>query len=224
MLPPPDEVSGLLKKTVERIRSAKVAHRDYFVQLVHRAADIEGVESVFQRIIERDDQTVLDHLMEIKYGVLFKEVRFRARFEPTGAKGPDLMVERDGVSAFLEVKRYRPKAGECIPEQLGPHGTLQQYGGPRDQRRIERDLRCKLRQIQPRDGVEHGILAVWSDRPFVEDIDFECAVRQISPEAAKMSVRFCMYGWDWKSHFYCEPVSRFETFKGWMEDLQGAIV
>lgn len=47
------EKQALLKKTVDRIgRMANVlsSECDYFVKLVHCAADIEGVEAVFQRI------------------------------------------------------------------------------------------------------------------------------------------------------------------------------
>ena len=221
----PEQVSSLLMKTVERIRGANIQPFDYCVNMIHQAAGIEGVESVFQRIIERDDQTILDHLMEIKFGVLFKGLGFRAQFEPTGAKGPDLMVERDGVSAFLEVKRYRPKEAEHIPEHWGAHGTLLPYGDPNAQAQIADDLRCKLRQIRPRDGVEHGILAIWSDREFFEDVDFECAVREISAEAEEKGLRFCIFGCNWESPgggLYCEPASRLETFKSWLEDLERA--
>jgi hypothetical protein len=98
--------------------------------LVYQAADIEGVESVFQRIIERDDEMVLDHLVEIKYGLLFKGLGFRARFEPTGPKGPDLRVERDGVSAFVEVKRYRPKGEERIPDDWDHMGRYEPMAIP----------------------------------------------------------------------------------------------
>jgi hypothetical protein len=90
---PREQASRLLREAVERTRRASIQHNAYFVGLVYQAADIEGVESVFQRIIERDDEMVLDHLVEIKYGLLFKGLGFRARFEPTGPKGPDLRVE-----------------------------------------------------------------------------------------------------------------------------------
>jgi hypothetical protein len=221
----PQETSRLLRKTINRIRGAAVPDRDYFVRLVEQSADIEGIESVLRRIIQRDDQAMLDHLMEIKYGVLFKNLRFLPRFEPTGQKGPDLMVERDGLSAFVEVKRYRQKEEEHIPDHFGPHGTLQSYGDPRAQLRIEGDLLGKLRQIEPRDGIEHGILAIWSDREFFEEIEFECAVRQISAEAAHRSIRFCIYGSDSVSPYWtvcCVAVSQHVLFHGWMEDLRKA--
>jgi hypothetical protein len=214
-------------KAVERVKRANIEHVGFFVDLIHQANGIEGVASVFKRIIERDDDQILDHLMEIKYGVLFKSLgRFHARFEPTGAEGPDLMVERDGVSAFLEVKRYRPNEGEHIPEQWGRGGSLQQYGDPlKVQMRIEKDLLCKLRQIRRRDEVEHGILAIWSDRDFFEDIEFECAVRHISPEAKEKGLRFCIFGSDWVSprrNFCCVPVSQIEAFREWMDDIKRA--
>ena len=221
------EKQALLTQTVERIRRAQLEFHDYFIQLVYRAADIAGVESVFQRISKADDDEALDHLMAIKYGVLFKDLGFLPRFEPTGSKGPDLMVERDGVSAFVEVRRYRPKQGEYIPESDG-HDTFPQYGDPlRAQTRIAKDLLSKLRQIEPRNSVEHGILAVWSDREFYEEVEFECAVRQISSEAERKHLRFCIFGSDYvnigrQQRFYCEPIGLLATFNSWIEDLRGA--
>jgi hypothetical protein len=139
------------------------------------------------------------------------------------------MVEREGMSAFVEVKRYRSKEGESIPESLGPHGTLQKYGNPGlAQARIAKDLLDKIRQIEPLNGIEHGIIALWSDRVFFEDVEFECAVRQISPEAGQKGLVFCIFG----SHdvdvgrqqcFYCEPVGLVgASFQSWMQDLRGA--
>jgi hypothetical protein len=212
----------LLKRVVERIKAGTFEHRDYLIRLVSRAADIEGVESVFQRILERDDQMATDHLAEIKYGVLFKDCRFHPRFEPTGKEGPDLMITKGGVSAFVEVKRYRPKEGEQIPEEWGPYGTFQEYGDPlKVQLRYEKDLRCKLRQIEPRNEVEHGILAIWSDREYFEDIEFEPAVNRVAAEAAEKGLRFCMYGSLWVQPI-CVPVSHLDLFKPWMEDLSNA--
>ena len=208
-----------------------VSHgRDDFIKLVHCAADIEGVEAVFQRMNERDDDEALDHLAEIKYGVLFRDLGFFAEFEPTGIKGPDLMVERDQVSAFVEVKRYRPKEVDSVPESLGRGGTLPTYGGnpAYTQAQIEKDLLCKIRQIQPKNGVQHGILAVWSDRSSFENDVFECAVRRIPRKEAKQKgLRFCIFGSDFVTvgdpkRFYCETVSLPETpFRRWTEDIQG---
>jgi hypothetical protein len=229
------EKQALLKKTVDRIRrmaNLALHARDYFIELVHRAADVEGVESVFLRINQRDDDAALDHLMEIKYGLLFRDIHFLLRFEPTGSKGPDVMVERDDMSAFVEVKRYRPKEGESIPESFGPHGTLLPYGGnpALAQDRMEKDLLCKVRQVEPRNGVQHGILAVWSDRVSAEDDVFVFAVRRISPQAAQKGLRFCIFGSDYVTtgrraqRFYCEPVSLPATpFKSWMEDIRGQL-
>ena len=227
------EKQTLLRKAADRIgRMANLVsrEREYFIKLVHRAADLEGVEAVFQRINERDDEMGLDHLMEIKYGVLFKDLRFLPRFEPTGSKGPDLMVERDGVLAFVEVKRYRLKKGESIPECLEPDGALKTYGDPaRAQDRIVKDLLHKIRQIEPRNGVEHGILALWSDRQFYEDAEFKCAVQQVStaPKAELKGLRFCIFGWGWINRgqsFYCEPVSPPTIpFESWANDIEASL-
>jgi hypothetical protein len=228
------EKQALLKRAVERIGGMPkltACERDYFVNMVCRAAGVEGVESVFQRINERDDDMVVDHLAEIRHGVLFQELGFLARFEPAGSKGPDLMVERGGVSAFVEVKRYRPKGGDAVPESLGQGATLSGYGGTPacTQARIEEDLLCKVRQIEPRNGVQHGILAIWSDRSSVEDDVFKCAIRRISPRQARQKgLRFCIFGSDWVTvgmgqRFYCEPVSLPEVpFRSWAEDIQDA--
>ncbi len=139
------EMQDLLRMTlgrIGRIGGLAAQTRDYFIDLVRRAADVAGVGSVFLRINQRDDEQAVDHLMEIKYGLFFRDLHFLIRFEPTGTRGPDLMVERDGVQAFVEVKRYRPKEGEGIAETLGPHGTLPPYGGNPShvQDRIEEEL------------------------------------------------------------------------------------
>jgi hypothetical protein len=222
----PREASRLLRKAVERIRRASIQYNDYFVRLVYQAADIAGVESVFRRIIERDDEMVLDHLMEINFGLLFKSCGFRARVEPTGPEGPDLRVDRDGVSAFVEVKRYRPREAEHIPDSWGPHETLQTYGDlEHTQIRIAADMRRKLRQIGPRDGVEHGILAIWSDRDGFEELEFSYAVRQISPDARSKGLAFCIFGSDYvnvstKTRYCCEPFGSLAIFDRWMDDLR----
>ena len=219
-----------LEKVVERIgRMANITLRErrYFVELVHRAADIAGVGAVFRRMIERNDAETLDHLAEIKYGVLLGDLGFLAQFEPTGTKGPDLLVARDGVAAFMEVKRYRPKEVDSIPESLGPGGTLPNYGGNTacTQAQIEKDLLGKIHQIEPRNGVQHGVLAVWSDRSSFENDVFTCAVRRISPKARQKSLRFCVFGSEFLAvgpqRFFCEPASLPEKpFRSWMEDIE----
>jgi hypothetical protein len=228
------EKQAVLGKTVERIgEMANLVSRErrYFISLIHNAADIERVEAVFQRMSKCDDGEALDHLAAIMYGVLFRDLRFFARFEPTGTKGPDLMVERDRVSAFVEVKHYRPKEADSLPEALGRGGTLQPYGGNSafTQAQIEKDLLCKIRQIEPRNGVQHGILAVWSDRSSFEDDVFAGAVRQISPREAKQKgLRFCIYGSDYvnlgqQKCFHCEPVSPpTAPFEGWARDIEAS--
>ena len=218
----------LLKKVVERIQRSSISRREYFIEIVRNAADIEGVQSVFKRMLKSDDEQLLDHLMEIQYGLLFNWIDFEVRFEPTGNKGPDLLVARDGVVAFVEVKRYRPKAGEEIPDYDGAGETIPPYGDPAyAQERIARDLLEKLRQIAPRNGIAHGILALWSDRDYFEDIEFECAVRQISSEPAGKGLQFCVFGSDWigrSQRYFCEPVIPLsQPFNGWIEDIHGVV-
>jgi len=160
--------------------------------------------------------------------VLFRDLRFFVRFEPTGRKGPDLLVGRDRVSAFVEVKHYRPKEVDSIPESFERDGTLRAYGGnpAYTQAQMEKDMLCKIRQIEPRNGVEHGLLALWSDRSSFENDVFEGAVGRISREARQKSLRFCIFGSDFVAvgapqRFYCVHVSLPEIpFTSWAEDIQ----
>lgn len=186
---------ALLDKTLERIANGAFENRSLLWDLVSRAASLEGIESVLRRIIQRPDDQISDHMAEIKYGVLFKDCDFRVKFEPTGSKGPDLLVTRDEMSAFVEVKRYRPKVGEELPQEWGPDGTFLSYGDPFNaQCAFETDLTRKLQQIKLPIGIQHAILAVWSDRECFEEIEFEAAVRAISIEAAKKGFDFACTG------------------------------
>jgi hypothetical protein len=92
---------------------------------------------------------------------------------------------------------------------------------------MERDLTFKLRQIEPRGGVEHGILALWSDREFFEDQEFSCAVRQMSSDARKKGLAFCIFGSDYvnvstNARYCCEPFGSLVIFDIWMDDIRAA--
>src|SRR5579871_5597255 len=55
-----------------------------------------------------DKQSLLDHVATVRYSLIFGYLGFSVSFEPTGTKGPDLLITRDGISATVEVTRLRP--------------------------------------------------------------------------------------------------------------------
>ena len=119
------EKHALLEKTVERIgRMANLSSRqcDYFVKLVHNAADIENVEAVFQRLNERDNEAALNHFAEIMYGVLFK---FAAILQIRGdAGGPLFMVLVRVFRRFAVKKLVAIEATAVYCSRLGPKWKL----------------------------------------------------------------------------------------------------
>jgi hypothetical protein len=82
----------------------------------------------------------------------------------------------------------------------------------------------------------NSIIATWSDRDFVEDVDFEQAMRDIrrsqeDPNDGRQipdGLLFCIFGRFWMNcgtgqQLYCEPVKELtEPFLTWTAELKQA--
>ncbi|MGA7795767.1 MAG: hypothetical protein WCA19_22265 [Candidatus Acidiferrales bacterium] len=152
---------------------------DRLFQLIKAAAALKGSESTFERIARaarsEDTAGVLDYFAEIRWGLTFSELKFEAEFEPCGKEGPDLLVSRDGHSAYVEVKRFRPSLEDDGPT-AGIEGELMPYGDlQRSVKKIGDELAKKFRQVE----AGSGIVAFWSDHTAIEDVDFELAIRSM---------------------------------------------
>jgi hypothetical protein len=202
------------------------------MRLVQEATKIEGSESVFRRIVKANSvDEVLDCTTEIRYALAFDNRLFKVKFMLPGAEAkPDLLVSRGDDSAYVEIRRIRPDQ-RSLP--VSSADVLPQYGGEVDLRKIEQELRGKFRQVLAVSG-SNSIIATWSDRDFVEEVDFEQAVRNIrrSPtdpvdgRPIPGNLLFCIFGWSWTDcgtgqQLYCEPLRRLtEPFITWMEELE----
>jgi hypothetical protein len=204
--------------------------------LIDAAGPLCSSESVFRRIAQaKECQAVLDYLAEIKFALIFAGLRFEVRLEPCGRDGPDLLVSRDGRSSYVEVRRCRPPDDEtdlpCLPEvseEFGD-GLLVPYGDlEKGAKWIEDELSAKFRQIS--EGT--GIIALWSDRLAIEEVEFEVAIRHLRIDFANgikqipAGLLFCIFGWDWftgSQRFHCGILRELEEpFAIWASDLKSA--
>jgi len=211
------------------------------VRVVQEAVGIEGSKSVFRRIEKANSvDDVFDCTMEIRYARIFDSRGFQVKFVPPGATAtPDLFVSSGVDSAYVEIKRIRPD-GRSLPASTHTLGFLpEQYGGEEDTRKVEQTLREAFRQVLAVPG-SNSIIATWSDRGFVEEIDFEQAVRYILKSPADRNdgrpipggLLFCMFGQFWEGfgqaggqQIYCEPLRILrEPFLTWVAELQQARV
>jgi hypothetical protein len=193
------------------------------IRLVQAANRIECSESVLKRIVAaKSVGDLLDCTAEIRYALVFDGLHFNVKFATSGTVAmPDLLVSRDGHSAYVEVRRIRQPDPLCMPAPLRPRDEddprladlLRPYGGEENVRKIEQELRGKFRQVQALKG-SNTVIATWSDRDFVEEVDFEEAVRNIrrSPTDADDQGPFrpiCCSAFSAAFGWLLEPVNSF---------------
>lgn len=154
---------------------------------------------------------------------------------------PDLLVSRDSTPAHVEVRRIRPAD---LPREIATFqprpgeddltaDLLDLYGGEADVKKIEDALRDKFRQARI-DGTT--IIATWSDRDSVEELDFTEAMGNIRGSPVSRSDRrsipdglvFCVFGQFWMrcgtgERLYCEAVRELtEPLLAWITELKQA--
>lgn len=228
---------GWSKKAMDRFNKNFSSQQvNTFAQWVDLASTFLGSKHVFRRIAQaKENEAIFDYLAEIRFALTFASLEFELQFEPCGDKGPDLWVSRNAQSAYVEVRRIRPSQVEPVLPFLDltdetSEARLVEYGDlGRSVKKIEDELSDKFRQI----GESTSIIACWSDRFVVEEIDFELAIRHLlidSQTGAKRipaGLLFCIFGWNWLvgggQELHCGVLKELgEPFVTWVNDLKGA--
>lgn len=211
------------------------AGADRLVPYVTLIAALRGSDLKFKRIAQSPDVEALsDYIAEIRFGLIFAGLQYDLEFEPLWEKGPDLLISRDGHSAFVEVKRFRPTK---LTQESTNKGTNQvifeQYGNPlKDIAKVRAELLRKFAQVNGR----NGIVAFWSDNDELKDLDFAFAVTDVRTDFLNQIQRvpdgflFAIFGSDWRNvsenqQIYCRALRALaEPFSFWVEELESAMV
>jgi hypothetical protein len=203
----------------------------YATRIFQGLAHIDGSGLKFKRFARASTKDELGDLnAELTFALLFAGLDFDVVFEPTGDKGPDLSVRRDGQSAYVEVKRFRPRErvrAETVTMTDEPL-LFQQYGQPvKDTDKVRGELYAKLRQV----AGHNGILAIWSDDDDLEFLEHRFAGDDMRRDSEKgvqrvpENVLFSVFAGNWRSgrtgqQVYCRPFRPLaDPFRMWAEDL-----
>jgi hypothetical protein len=203
----------------------------YSTKLFRGVAHIDGSELKFKRFARASTKDELGDLnAELTFALLFVGLDFDVVFEPTGDKGPDLSVRRDGQSAYVEVKRFRPRAGVTAETAAMTDEPLllQQFGQPeKDTNKVRGELYTKFRQVTD----HNGILAIWSDDDDLEFLEHRFAVDDMRRDSetgiqgVPENILFSVFAGNWRSghtgqQVYCRPFRPLaDPFRMWAEHL-----
>ena len=113
------------ERAINHVRQIFPAQADVLVDHIRAAARLGRSESICRRIAQaKSTEQILDYFAEVRFGLMFAQLRFATGFEPLGVKGPDLSISRDSQSAYVEVKRFHPgDRVEEIGDELTPYGN-----------------------------------------------------------------------------------------------------
>jgi len=172
-----------MRRALEKIAALQGALRARELEpFLARIERMEGAARLFKRIANAGDVEAMDdHLATARYALMFAGLAFEVVVEPTGRKGPDLSIARDGHSAAVEVTRFR-KMNEgpslAVPPNLP--NILPEYGDPlRDIRKVHDKVTSKFRQL--RKGT--GLVAIWNDDGDLEELEGYEGLAEIAHEA-----------------------------------------
>ena len=211
------------EKAISRIRQIFPAQTGVLIDHIRAAARLGRSESICRRIAQANNtEQILDYFAEVRFGLLFAHLRFEAVFEPLGVKGPDLSISRDGQSAYVEVKRFRP--GDRV-EEIGD--GLTRYGNPaKDIKKVLDGMIDKFKQLD----CGNGVVALCSDHDDLEELEFEFAMKDIALDSGTGirelpdTLLFCVYAPAWRrvgQRIYAEPFKKLsEPFLTWVDDLR----
>ena len=211
------------EKAINHIRQMFPAQTGVLVDHIRAAARLGRSESICRRIAQtKSTEQILDYFAEVRFGSLFAHLRFEAVFEPLGVKGPDLSISRDGQSAYVEVKRFRP--GDRV-EEIGD--GLTRYGNPaKDIKKVLDGMIDKFKQLD----CGNGVVALCSDHDDLEELEFEFAMKDIALDSGTGirelpdTLLFCVYAPAWRrvgQRIYVEPFKKLsEPYLIWVDDLR----
>jgi hypothetical protein len=167
---------------------------------------------------------LLDHLAALRYALIFSNLGFAVEFEPTGSKGPDLLVRRDGLSTTIEVTRFRhmhsgsPKVG--IGELQSDDFRLEPYGDPaRDIIKCLEKVRGKFHQASG----PSAVIAVWNSDDDLEELEMASALADLQRDLElPVGLEFIVYGSCWGDRLYCFPMMREPSRRvlRWVDELE----
>lgn len=201
-----------------------------------RMQQMPGANRLFKRIaLASDKEQLADCFAEIRFALIFTGLGFQIEIEPSGSKGPDLGISRDGHSAIVEIMRLRkvypgPPELDLSNENL----ILPEYGNiPRDTRKAFEKILAKFPQV----GDRQGVIAIWNDEEELEDGEVGTAVNNIRDDAIRRIISlppglsFVLYGSKWiragdDKQLYCFPV-RYLTephLIAWQSELDTSTV
>jgi hypothetical protein len=177
-----------------------------------------------------DKDALLDHLATLRYSLIFRSLRFLPAFEPTGAHGPDLLVTREGISASVEVTRFRamnPGPPTLSKEEFHRGGwLLEPYGNPqRDVAKSLGKVRDKFRQAI----ALHAMIAVWNDDEALEEIEMRMALRDLQQDPRlPAGLDLIVYGSSWigSSQLYVSAMKPHldASIKEWAQQIESISV
>jgi len=205
-----------MDRAFQRIQSlAGNKHAKAVEPLLKRLSQMAGANRLFKRIAHaRDVQQLHDYRAEILYALMFAGLSFDVAIEPRGAKGPDLLVCRDGHPVAVEVTRFRRiHEGPPMARPSDMPEIFQAYGDPlRDVRKVREKVASKFRQL----GDETGIVAIWNDDGDLENLEACQGVAEIAHDAVTGALTvppgifLVIYASDWA---YCRKMQQVYCFE-----------
>lgn len=134
-----------------------------------------------------DKEAYLDLWVQGWFARVFAYNNFPTIMNPQGKGGPDLLIESNATQVYVEVRRFREDYDETkrLKDAVNK-GKLVQYGNP------EQDIRRVLNAIQSKSKQGKGIpistayvVAIYSHKESIEEIEFNLAVEELEKEAAQ---------------------------------------
>jgi len=202
-----------MTKAIQRIKTLCGSHSaSIYAKWLSAAQTWENSAALFRSVGQAAEKGTLDdHLAALRYALVFRSLGFLLSFEPTGSKGPDLLILRDAAAATVEITRFRPmNPGPPVltkEEYLQDDFLLEPYGNPqRDIVKCLEKVRDKLRQAVG----ARAIIAVWNNDEALEEVEMRDALRDLQRDPGlPAGLQMVLYGSEWAYHgqqLWCFPM------------------